>query len=136
MQEIISAETVNQKIQTGFVPLMNDINQKLRHRFSKKPSTGRIFYRVPEDSSWYGMSRLMQSFSAIKLPCTVRSQMRAHRNGIIVPFSTTNKTQRYTIFFIAVIALLLAWVSWHAVLDTYRVLCVQFELLMMGGKTA
>ena len=79
------------------------------------------------------------------------------------PISITNKMQRYTIFFIAVdalhvsggfsahhqelktvhtafgvcqacVLLPLAWVSWQ--LDLYQMLCVQFELLVMGGKPA
>jgi hypothetical protein len=41
--------------------------------------------------------------------------------------------QLHTIFFIAVAAVLLFIAS---KLDIYQMLCVQFELLMMGGKTA
>jgi hypothetical protein len=64
----------------------------------------------------------------------------------------TNKMQRYTIFFIAVNALhVLGGFSAHhqevktvhtasgicqACLLVWVMLCVQFELLMMGGKTA
>jgi hypothetical protein len=83
-----------------------------------------------------------------------------------VPLSITNKVQRYTIFFIAVDALHVQAVFppiirssnctrniWYMSsllaatdtvgelalqrkLDVYQILYVQFELLMMGGKTA
>jgi hypothetical protein len=42
--------------------------------------------------------------------------------------------QRYTIFFITVNARLLAVAA--STRGTYQMLCVQFELLMMGGETA
>ena len=55
-----------------------------------------------------------------------------------IPLSVTNKMQRYTILFIAVEALHVSGgFSFHhqeLKLYTYQTLCVQFELLMMGGK--
>jgi hypothetical protein len=57
---------------------------------------------------------------------------KTRRKSIIL--SITNKIQRYTTFFIAVNALPLAVAA--SKLDIYQMLCVQFELLMMSGKTA
>jgi hypothetical protein len=44
--------------------------------------------------------------------------------------------QRYTIFFIAAGANSPTLAVAASKLDIYHMLCVQFELLMMGGKTA
>ena len=73
------------------------------------------------------------------------AERKVHRNAqqdeTLVPLNITNKMQRYTIFFIAVNALYVSCQLTHASvaaskLDIYQMLYVQFELLMMGGKTA
>jgi hypothetical protein len=90
--------------------------------------------------SWYRAS-LMYSFKYNQQDATLYnilycSQCSTCFRRVFCPSSGAQTVYTASGMCQACLLLPLAWVSWQCKLDTYQMLYIQFELLMMGGKTA